>query len=61
MSGSTRQQLVNKLAAIERLLSERVELWRQIVNPDGTLGARIYSGSFQRPRGPEPPEERKPR
>jgi hypothetical protein len=46
-----------ELDAIEQHLDNRVEVWRQVVNPDGTLGRRICRGSFYRPRGTEPPLE----
>jgi hypothetical protein len=56
---SDRQQVASALAAIERALSERVEVWRVIVDEHGNpTTKRIYRCSFYRPRGPEPPKEK---
>jgi hypothetical protein len=48
----TREDTMNALSAIEQMLSERVEIWIQVIERDGTLAERIYHGSFQRPRKP---------
>jgi len=58
MSG--KEQLVHQLAAIERVLSERIEFWRVVIDVHGRELRRIYRGSFYRPRGTEP-QERKTR
>jgi hypothetical protein len=57
---SDEHELLAALRDLERLFANRVEVWRQTVEPDGTLGKRIYRCSFHRPRGAEPPTERKP-
>ena len=46
----TRDELARALSAIKHVLEQRVEIWVQIVEPDGTLAERIYQGSFQQPR-----------
>jgi hypothetical protein len=56
----THIELITALAAIEQAFDDRVEVWREVVEPDGTVSQRIYRGSFQRstyctqkPRGNE--------
>jgi hypothetical protein len=45
----TREEIARALRDIEQAREERVEVWRVIINPDGTeTGRRIYRGSFQR-------------
>ena len=44
----TRDEIVKMLATVERTLDQRVEVWREVLEPDGTVIARVYSGSFQR-------------
>lgn len=46
----THAELASALAAIKHALGERVEIWTQIVEADGTFAERIYQGSFQQPR-----------
>ena len=45
----TRDELARKLAAIKQTRDDRVEIWRQIFEADGTPAEQIYRGSFQRP------------
>jgi len=52
----TRNQLTSALAALETRLENRVELWRVIVNADGTVVRRVYRCSFQAPPDWQPPE-----
>src|SRR6266705_2853655 len=47
----TREELARALAAIERLLDDRVEVWRDILDADGRVIRSIYRGSFQRTPG----------
>jgi hypothetical protein len=53
-----RDELTAALAALEAHLEDRVEIWRVVVEPNGTFGGRavgrIYRGSFQRPRTKDP-------
>jgi hypothetical protein len=37
-----------KLAAIKQVLDDRVEIWIDIIEPDGTCSERIHRGHFQR-------------
>jgi hypothetical protein len=47
----TREELARALADLERHFAECVEIWRIVVNADGTpTGQRIFRGSFQQPR-----------
>jgi hypothetical protein len=46
------ETIINALTAIKQTLAERVEIWIQVVERDGTLAERIYQGSFQQPRDP---------
>lgn len=46
----THAELASALAAVKQTLADRVEIWTQIVEPDGTFAERIYQGSFQQPR-----------
>jgi hypothetical protein len=56
----TLDEFARELRAIERVLSERVHIWRVFTNPDGgTQGERVYRGSFQRPRDPQEEEKKK--
>jgi hypothetical protein len=58
----TRADLARALSAIEQTLDSRVEIWVQVVEPDGTLAERIYQGSFQRQPGSqigEPNQEKR--
>jgi|GEM_PF-3950088 len=41
-------ELARKLAAIQQVLDDRVEIWIDIVEPDGSVSERIYRGHFQR-------------
>jgi hypothetical protein len=43
----TLEELIAAAADIERALEDRVEIWVQIVEPDGALAERIYRGSFR--------------
>lgn len=51
----TKDEITAALSAITHTLDERIEVWIQIVEADGTLAERIYRGSFQRPRDPKKP------
>jgi hypothetical protein len=46
----TREELARRMAEIKQARDERVEIWIQVVEADGTLAEKIYRGSFQRPR-----------
>ena len=48
-----RDEIMRELADIEHALTERVEVWRIIVKPDGTVSGRLYLGSSQRPGEPQ--------
>ena len=56
----TREEIISSMAAIKQAIDDRVEIWVQVVEADGTLAERIYQGSFQRPRDTHH-EERRPR
>ena len=45
----TRDELARMMAEIKQARDERIEIWIQVVEADGTLAERIYRGSFQRP------------
>jgi hypothetical protein len=55
----TRAEIIATLHKIERARSERVEIWVQVIEADGTLAERIYNGSFQRLRDPRTSESHK--
>jgi hypothetical protein len=56
----TRDELVRRMSAIKRHLAERVTLVRVVVDEHGRpTGKRIYSGSFVRPPGWEPPHDKR--
>jgi hypothetical protein len=57
----TRTDILTELRRLEQHFDDRVEIWRVIINADGTEVGRIYRGSFYQPRGPEPPTKGKPR
>lgn len=41
----TREEIAHALAAIEQARERRVEIWRVVINPDGTeTGQRIFRG-----------------
>jgi hypothetical protein len=43
----TLEEIANALAAIERTYDERrIEVWSQVVEPDGTLAERVYQGAY---------------
>jgi hypothetical protein len=42
----TREEIIHNMQAIEQALEQRVEVWRVIVEMDGTISQRIYRGSF---------------
>jgi 4-hydroxy-3-methylbut-2-enyl diphosphate reductase IspH len=42
----TREEIIHNMQAIEQMLEQRVEVWRDIVEMDGTISQRIYRGSF---------------
>jgi hypothetical protein len=48
---ATRNNIIAALHAVERIKKDRVEVWRVILAPDGTVVARIYRGSFNAPPG----------
>ena len=50
-----RTEVVTTLAAIARRLDTRVEIWKVVLNPDGTIVRRIYRGSFTAPPDWRPP------
>jgi hypothetical protein len=53
---TTRDDLIAQLAAIERHLDSRVQVYRVLVRGDGTpTGKRIYVGSFKAPADWQPP------
>ncbi len=43
----TREDLLKKLSALKQLTDDRVEIWRVVIQHDGTPGQRIYCGSFR--------------
>ena len=47
-----RDAIVAALHAYERIRADRVEIWINIIEMDGSVSQRIYRGSFQRPRDP---------
>jgi hypothetical protein len=51
----TRADIIADLAAIERRLADRVELRRVLIDGDGVIRKRIYSGSFTAPPDWQPP------
>lgn len=52
----TRNELTSALATLEAHLANRVELWRDVITPDGTIVRRIYCHSFRMPGGWQPPK-----
>jgi hypothetical protein len=52
----TRTDVLTALRDLERLFANRVEVWRVVINLDGSEGRRIYRGSIYQPRGAEPQE-----
>ena len=51
-----RDEIAAALAAIARRLDNRVEIWRVILNADGTpTSKRVYCGSFNAPPDWQPP------
>lgn len=46
----TREEVIAALSAIERALEQRVEVWREVIEMDGTVSRRIYRGFFTAPR-----------
>jgi hypothetical protein len=42
----TRAETIAMLAAIERVLDDRTEIWRIVLQADGTIVRHIYVGSF---------------
>jgi hypothetical protein len=55
-----RHSIATLLRRIAETLDNRIEIWIQVVEADGTLAERIYQGSFLRnpppvPRRPLPP------
>ena len=52
----TRAEIINQLAAIERVLATRVPIVRVILAPDGTVVGHITRGSFRAPPGWQPPD-----
>jgi hypothetical protein len=42
----TRDEVIHNMQAIEQMLEQRIEVWRDIVEMDGTISKRIYRGSF---------------
>lgn len=52
----SRDQIAAELAAAEQAHSQRVEVWIDLVEPNGTISGRLYGGSFNMP--PQKPEER---
>ena len=53
---ASRAELAATLAAISRRLDTRVQIWRVILNPDGSpTGQRIFRGSFTAPPDWRPP------
>jgi hypothetical protein len=42
-----REELVRTLQAFEHWLDNRVEIWVDIIEMDGSVSERIYRGSFQ--------------
>jgi hypothetical protein len=53
VNNETREQIIDALHKIEQARADRIEVWRQVVEADGTLAERIYRGSFQLPRDPQ--------
>ena len=60
----SREEIIETLTVLERLLAARTEIWREVIAPDGTVEKRMYSGSFLQPKReaaahetPEPPKE----
>ena len=49
----TRDDLARKLAEIKQARDERVEIWIEVIEADGTPAEKFYRGSFQRPRDPK--------
>jgi hypothetical protein len=43
----------SELEFLERHLDERVDVWRNVVEADGSPGERIWCHAFQRPRKPK--------
>ena len=60
----THQEITRNMQAIAEALANRVEIWVQVVEADGTLAERIYQGSFQRSPGSRvgdrPDQEKRP-
>ncbi len=44
-----REQLARDLQAIAQALDDRVEIWIDVIEMDGSVGQRIYQGSFVSP------------
>ncbi|MGB2710114.1 MAG: hypothetical protein WBC33_01250 [Conexibacter sp.] len=53
----TRDELSAALAALQRALDSRVEVYRVTIAPDGTVVKRIYCGAFSRPPDWQPKEK----
>ena len=52
-------ELARALFDIRQALDDRIEIWSVVIEPDGTVGGRIYHGSFQERR--ESSREESPR
>ena len=46
----------DELAALVAALDDRVEVWREVVDPDGTVGAPVYRGSIYAPDSHREPD-----
>lgn len=59
----TREEIARALAAIEQARANRVEVWIDIIEMDGSVSQRIYRGSFIAQPGShvgEPSKRREP-
>lgn len=55
----THEDLIAQISAIKRALdSERVEIWIQVIESDGTLAERIFQGTYVPTRDPKSQGER---
>ena len=55
----TREELARELALIAQALdNERVEIWVQVIEPDGTVSERIFQGTYAPTRDPKSQGER---
>jgi hypothetical protein len=46
----TREEIIHDMQAIEQALDQRIYVWFNVVEMDGTISRRIYRGSVASPR-----------